>query len=110
VRPATHHFCLFLGSYLRGDLTEADHQADQIAGEAFPLGLIARALAAAAAGEGERARQALARLVALLPGWRDDPRAQLERFFPAPALVDRLHKDLEAGGLAALRNTERLGK
>ena len=103
VRPATHHFYLFLGNYLRGNLAEADYQADQITSDTFPLGLIARALTAAAAGETDRAREALGRLVALQPVWRDDTRAQLERFFPAPTVVDRLLAGLEAAELSKMR-------
>jgi tetratricopeptide (TPR) repeat protein len=100
VLPSTHHFYLFLGYYLGGDLTQARYQAGQIIGEGQPLGLLARALAAAASGETARARQAVDQLASLQVSWREDPRGQLEKFFPAPAIVDRLVRDLAAAGLA----------
>ena len=100
VRPPFEEFFLFLGEYLRGYITSANFHADQITNDSFQLGLIARALAAAAKGDGEAARRALARLVALNPAWRDDTRGTLARFFYAPAIVDRLASDLAAAGLA----------
>ena len=51
VRPSWHHFYMFLGSYLRGDLTNMVHHATQITSEDYPLGLVARAL-----GGGRRRR------------------------------------------------------
>ncbi len=100
VRPPFEEFFLFLGEYLRGDITSANFHADQITNDSFQLGLIARALAAAAKGDGEAATRALARLVAINPAWRDDTRGTLARFFYAPAIVDRLSSDLAAAGLA----------
>src|SRR4029077_11066494 len=46
VRPSWHHFYLFLGNYLEGDLKEAASQADQITTDDYPLGLAARAITA----------------------------------------------------------------
>ena len=100
VRPPFEEFFLFLGEYLRGDITSAIFHADQITNDSFQLGLIARALAAAARGDGEAATRALSRLVALNPAWRDDTRGTLARFFYAPAIVDRLASDLAAAGLS----------
>jgi len=100
VRPPFEEFFLFLGEYLRGDMTSAVFHADQITNDAFQLGLIARALAAAARGDGEAATRALSRLVTLNPAWRDDTRGTLAKFFNAPAIVDRLAGDLAAAGLA----------
>jgi TolB-like protein len=100
VRPPFEEFFVFLGEYLRGDITSAVFHADQITNDAFQLGLIAHALAAAARGESEAATRALARLVALNPAWRDDTRTTLARFFYAPAIVDRLASDLAAAGLS----------
>jgi tetratricopeptide (TPR) repeat protein len=98
VRPPFEEFFVFLGEYLRGDITSAVFHADQITNDSFQLGLIARALAAAARGESEAAARALSRLVALNPAWRDDTRATLAHFFYAPAIVDRLASDLAAAG------------
>jgi TolB-like protein len=96
VRPAVDQFFLFLGSYLRGDKPAAAFHAGQLTSDTFQLGLLARALAAGAAGERDAARAALDRLFALNPEWRANARAQLEKFFPAALVVDRL-----AAGLAA---------
>jgi TolB-like protein len=100
VRPPFEEFFVFLGEYLRGDITSAIFHADQITNDAFQLGLIAHALAAAARGESEAATRALSRLVALNPAWHDDTRTTLAKFFYAPAIVDRLASDLAAAGLA----------
>ena len=100
VRPPFEEFFLFLGEYLRGDITSAVFHADQITNDSFQLSLIARALAAAARADSEAATRALSRLVALDPAWRDDTRGTLARFFYAPAIVDRLASDLAAAGLS----------
>jgi hypothetical protein len=97
--PSSHHFYLFLGNYLRGDTTEAAHHAAQITAEDYSLGHFAKALAAATLGDSGRARQAVDRLEALQPSWRDDPRGELGKIIPAPAIVDRLARDLAAARL-----------
>ena len=99
VRPPFEEFCLFLGDYVRNREGEAAFHAAQLTNDNFQLGLMARALAAAAKGDHDAARVALARLVALNPAWRDDLRGTLEKFFYAPAIVDRLAGDLAAAGL-----------
>jgi tetratricopeptide (TPR) repeat protein len=101
VRPAVDEFFLFLGSYLRGDDAAAAFHAGQLTSDTFQLGLLARALAAGAAGERAAARLALDRLFALNREWRDNPRGQLEKFFPAAAVVDRLAADLAAAAAGA---------
>jgi TolB-like protein len=100
VRPPFEEFFLFLGEYMRGDVSSATFHADQITNDSFQLGLIARALAAVAKGDSEAATRALSRLVALDPAWRDDTRGTLAKFFYAPAIVDRLSSDLAAAGLS----------
>ena len=100
VRPPFEEFFLFLGEYMRGDVSSATFHADQITNDSFQLGLIARALAAVAKGDGEAATRALSRLVTLNPAWRDDTRGTLAKFFYAPAIVDRLSSDLAAAGLS----------
>jgi hypothetical protein len=99
LRQPSHQFYLFLGHYLQGDVPEATQNADQITGDVYPLGLLARALAAAANGERDKARDAIARLVALRPAWRDDTRGELRKFFPESAVLERLARDLAAAGL-----------
>jgi len=103
VRPSVDQFFLFLGSYLRGDQTAAAFHAGQLTSDTFQLGVLARALVAAAVGEGEAARAATERLVALNPAWREDPRGQLEKFFPAPEIVERLAADLAAAASSRAR-------
>ena len=67
--------------------------------DTFQLGLIARMLIPAK-GDGEATRQAVARLVAINPTWRTNLRGNLEKFFYASFIVDRLEKDLNNAGLA----------
>lgn len=104
VRPAVDEFFLFLGNYLRGHAAAAAFHAGQLTSDTFQLGLVARALTAAAAGEHEAAGAALDRLFALNREWRDNARAQLEKFFPAAFVVDRL-----AAGLAAATARKDIG-
>lgn len=104
VRPATHHFYLFLGLYLKGDFADAAYQANQLTSSTNPLGLLARVLMAAQIGDREKALQALDRLIALQPAWRDNTRGQLEKLFHTNAIVDRLTNDLIAAGLTATRD------
>jgi hypothetical protein len=101
VRPAVDEFYLFLGNYLRGDAAAAAFHAGQLTSDTFQLGLLARALAARAAGAHGAARAALDRLFALNREWRENARAQLEKFFPNSLIVDRL-----AAGLAAAAGGE----
>ena len=58
LRQSSHQFSLFLGHYLLGDLAAATQNAGQITNDAFPLGLLARALAAAANGARKGDRRA----------------------------------------------------
>ncbi len=101
VRPSWHHFYMFLGSYLRGDLTNMVHHATQITSEDYPLGLVARALAAAAAGDRERASRSIERLKTVSPAWGADLRGELDKFFPVAELAERLARDLARAGLTA---------
>ncbi|HZQ13771.1 MAG TPA: hypothetical protein VFB31_13275 [Pseudolabrys sp.] len=94
VRPSWHHFYLFLGSYLLGDLANTVHHANQIVGDNYALGLIARALAASASGEPGRAAPALNRLAAINPAWKLNLRGELDRLIPVAALADRITTDL----------------
>ena len=104
VRPAAHHFYLFLGHYLKGEWAGAAYQANQLTSNTNPLALIARALSAAQIGDREKAHQALDRLIAMQPAWRDNAHGQLEKLIPTSAIVDRLTGDLIAAGLNAARD------
>jgi uncharacterized membrane-anchored protein len=63
------------------------------------LGQVARVLAARLVGNQDEARKAAERLVALDPGWRQDPHAELARLIADKVIVDRLSRDLAAAGL-----------
>jgi tetratricopeptide (TPR) repeat protein len=99
VRPPWHHFYLFLGNYVSGNFAEAASQADQMTNDAYPHGLVARALAAKQSGDAARQERALRLLVGLRPAWRNDARGELGRLIPAKDMVERLARDLEAAGL-----------
>ena len=94
VRPAWHDFLLFLTAYLADDTAGAARYAAMITSDTYPLGLVARALVAVQRGETETARQLLARLGAARPAWRNDCRAELAKYFPAAAIVDRIERDI----------------
>lgn len=97
--PAFEQFFLFLGYYMRGDMARAAFHSGQLVGSTFPLGLIARAVTAAARGDHDTARKDIDQLVALDPSWRDDLQGNLDRFFPSKEIVDRLTHALDAAGL-----------
>ncbi len=92
-------FTMCMGSYLTGDLATAAKYDLAVITDTFPPGFVASALVAAKAGEPARARQAIERLVALQPLWRENPRHELEKIFHAPWMVDRLTRDLSDLGL-----------
>jgi hypothetical protein len=54
----------------------------------------------AANGDRGKARDALDRLVALRPAWRDHTRVVLLKSYPEPSILDRLARDLAAAGLS----------
>ncbi|HKC33914.1 MAG TPA: hypothetical protein VKC16_10660, partial [Xanthobacteraceae bacterium] len=99
IHPSWHHFYLFLGNYLTGDMKEAAFQAEQITADDYPLGLVAKAIAARSAGNKDLARQTVQHLLEIQPAWRDQARRLLEKSIYEPAIVDRLLRDLAACGL-----------
>jgi tetratricopeptide (TPR) repeat protein len=99
VLPSWHHYYLFLGNYLDGNLKEAAFHAEQITADDYPLGLVARAIAAKRAGKADQARRALDRLVEVQPAWRTDARRLLAKSIYDAGAVDRLMRDLAAAGL-----------
>ena len=99
VLPSWHHYYLFLGNYLAGNLKEAAFHAEQITSEDYPLGLVARAIAANRTGNADQARRAIERLIEVQPAWRTDARRLLEKSIYDSASVDRLMRDLAAAGL-----------
>jgi tetratricopeptide (TPR) repeat protein len=99
VLPSWHHYYLFLGNYLAGNLKEAAFHAEQITADDYPLGLVARAIAAKRAGKADQARRTLDRLLEVQPAWRTDARRLLAKSVYDAAAVDRLMRDLAAAGL-----------
>ena len=99
IRPSWHDFYLFLGNYLLGNAKEAAFHAEQITTDDYPLGLVARAIAAGETGKPDEARRALERLTELQPAWRTDARRLLEKTIYRPEIVDRLLHGLAAAGL-----------
>lgn len=93
-----------IAAYLRNDAPAAAAAADQLMGEGYAPGLLARALASHLAGEDEAARADVRKLVALVPDWGSEPDAMIARFFPDPAVARRVRSDLAAVGLP-IRNS-----
>jgi tetratricopeptide (TPR) repeat protein len=101
VRPPWIDFFLFLAAYLVDDGDAAATYAGQIMSDKFAIGFAARALVAAQHGDANAARQLLDQMVAMHPGWREDPRRELKKLFPSEAVTDRLARDLALAGLNA---------
>jgi hypothetical protein len=100
VLPNWHHYYLFLGNYLAGNIKEAAFHAEQITADDYPLGLVARAIAAKRTGNTEQARRTIERLTEVQPAWRTDARRLIGKSVYNAASVDRLMLDLAAAGLA----------
>jgi hypothetical protein len=100
VLPNWHHYYQFLGNYLAGNIKEAAFQAEQITAEDYPLGLVARAIAANWTGNADQARRAVERLIEVQPAWRTNARRLLEKSIYDTGSVDQLMRDLAAAGLA----------
>jgi len=99
VRPSWHHFYFFLGHYMRGNLADATHEADEMTTDSYTHGLFARALMAAVNGDMDKARSTWAKLVALRSAWRDNPRGELDKYIFAPEILEHLMRDLASSGL-----------
>jgi tetratricopeptide (TPR) repeat protein len=99
VRPEWLSFGLFLTDHLAGDVAAEKAHANQLTNDKLPAALIARALAATAGGDRDRAARKIAKLIELRPAWRDNPRGEIDRLFVVPSLVERLTRDLAAAGL-----------
>ena len=94
VRPARQDFYLFLAAYLAGDAADAARYAALMAPDAYPLGLVARAIVAVSEGEIEQAKGLVDRLAALRSGWHHDIRRELKKYFASEKIVDRIARDL----------------
>ena len=80
-------------------MRQAAFHAGQITTDEYPLGLVARAIAANRCGHGEEARRLIDRLIEIQPAWRTDARSILEKSIYVPQSVDRLLHDLADAGL-----------
>ena len=99
ILPSWTHFYLFLGHYLRDELPEARFHAGQMTSEMHIYGHLARALIAHRDGDAQEVRRAIQTIVSLQPQWQITPRREIGKLITAPALADRLARDLVAAGL-----------
>ena len=102
VLPAWQHYYLFLGNYLAGDIAQAEFHAGQITIDDYPLGLVARAIAANRCGRHDEAHRLIDRLIEVQPAWRTDARRLLEKSIYVPQTVDRMLHDLADAGLTSV--------
>ncbi len=98
ILPAWTHFSLFVGHYMRGDLTAARYHAGQLTNETYVYGQVARAVIAFADGQIEEARRAKQAIYALNPKWQADPNAEMRKLVIAPDIAVRLVQDLLGSG------------
>lgn len=94
-----------IAAYLRGDAPAAAAAADQLMGDGYAPGLLARALAAHLAGEGEAARVDVRKLTEIAPAWGSDPDMMIARFFPNPEIARHVRDDLAAIGLPVRKSS-----
>ncbi|MFT0858490.1 tetratricopeptide repeat protein [Ancylobacter sp. G4_0304] len=94
-----------VAAYARGDIPAAAAAADHLMGDGFAPGLLARALASASAGEKAAAHADVQKLIEIAPEWASEPDVMVSRFFPDPALAQRVRADLAAAGLPGLKAT-----
>ncbi|MBV8835844.1 MAG: hypothetical protein JO000_04850, partial [Alphaproteobacteria bacterium] len=99
VRPSWYRFYLFLGHYLQKDVARASDYAAQVPPDAYPIGPLARTLAAILSEDAQRARSAFEALSVMRPAWRSQARVEVARLFPPPS-ADRVLRDLVSAGLA----------
>jgi hypothetical protein len=100
-RPVWLDLAMGLSLYLVDDLPAARAYVGSITSETAPWALLVRAVIAVRSGDVDQARDLAQRLIAMQPGWRDDPRAELRKLIVAPEIVDRMARDFEAIGVTA---------
>lgn len=109
VRPPILNFALFLCAYLMDDKPSASYHLSLITSGDNPFALLARSLAAAGAGDANRARQIVERVFVLRPEWRRDLRQRLEHWIPSRTIADRILSDLAAAGILSLSDSGPIG-
>ena len=97
--PSWTHFYLFLGHYLREEYPEARFHSGQMTSEAHIYGQLARALMAQRDGQPAQARRIIKAITSAYPHWKTDPQREIGKLIFAPAVVDRLARDLAQAGL-----------
>ncbi|MBB3773149.1 tetratricopeptide (TPR) repeat protein [Angulomicrobium tetraedrale] len=97
--PPSVDYHRVIAAYLRGDARAASTAADQLMGDGYAPGLLARALADQLAGETEAARADLRKLIETAPAWGSEPDMMIARFFPNPDVARRVRADLVQLGL-----------
>ena len=100
VRPAWHHIYMFIGSYVSGDLVQAErsrqrHHPRRTSRWARSPVRFRRSPWATGRHAGRRSSGCQS----FGPGWRSDPRAELARLITDSRIVDRLANDLATVGL-----------
>ena len=98
INPNFMDFYLFLIAYLRGDREAASRYANLSLSDHHQLGMVARALAAAAKGDQQRAIQMRENLVRLYPEYSGDSHHAIAKFIPSTEIVNRLARDLSKIG------------
>jgi tetratricopeptide (TPR) repeat protein len=97
--PGWIDFYLFLAAHLRGDVAGEKQAVSGSYTATFPLGLAARIIVADESAATDDEHRDLADLATRFPEFAHRPRAELERLAFAPAVTDRLVKELAHAGL-----------
>ncbi|KUL96904.1 hypothetical protein DK26_02650 [Bosea sp. WAO] len=98
-RPPWYDFYLYLAAYLTGATRLAEAHAALINAEETPLGLIGRAMAAAASGDGFAQEHALQTLRQKVPLFDLDARLYLARRGFSTEVAERILAVINSGGL-----------
>jgi Tfp pilus assembly protein PilF len=87
---ARFDFYLFLANYMQGDAAAAARALSAVSTPGYPLGLLARSIAAAEAGDEAQAAEFLHALTAVEPDFLSNPAQAIERRGMSPDVVVRL--------------------
>ena len=98
ILPAWMHLYLFLGHYLRGELSEARFHAGQLTNEMHVHGQVARALMAFRDGQTDEARRTIQAIMSAYPHWKADPRREIGKLITGAKIADRLARELADAG------------
>ena len=96
--PGWYEFPFFLDAHMRGDEQSASRHAMRGPATRFPLGIVARIIAAHEQGDAAAVAQSTQRLFADYPVFADDIPAAFDRYAMTPEISRRLLADLSAAG------------